>query len=148
MSNLIKRKDANALAASLSVLGWSPTVGTVSINNRVAGYQIGVIVDIGDERIKWEAHKRNPLADFFSIANIAAGMTKNRALKPIGFNWSASGPDSVHLSPEKNETAARFVNRLHELTPPQPDFFGASLAEAKAEALALKAAQKQTSLRM
>lgn len=108
----IERDEADALAEKLKGFGWTPTVATISVNHILLGHQVGVIVEMGDERLQWEAHKSNPIANFFSIANIAAGETKNRALKPAGFNWSSAGPDSVHLSPNKGEGSKKFIDRL------------------------------------
>lgn len=123
MSQLIRsRKDADKLGAAMRVLGWTPSVGIVSYDAEVRGYSIGTVVKIGDERLKWEAHERNPMIDFFSIANIANGASKALAKKPVGFEWAVAGVDAVQLTPSRNETVTNFIERLRALTPPQRSF--------------------------
>lgn len=116
MSKLIKNKtDIDALAAGLRARGWTPCIGQVSYDSMVAGYTIGVIVKIGDERMAWTAHRRNPMIDFFSIANVANGTSKTLARKPVGFNWGMAGVDTIQINPNNDEKVADFVERLSKL---------------------------------
>lgn len=115
-------KNAVTLAAGLKALGWTPTIGQVSRDNEVRGHTIGVLVKIGDERLTWKAHDRNPVIDFFSIANVAAGHTKSLCQQPVGFAWAMAGVDTVQLEPNRNEKIDAFVGRLRALTPPQYAF--------------------------
>lgn len=121
MSNYIKkRKDVEKMADTLRELGWSPSVGTISYDGEVRGYNLGVVVKIGDERLKWTPYERNAAVDFFSFANIASGVSKSLARKPEGFNWSVAGTDQVQLMPNKGEKADAFIERLRNNVPPQP----------------------------
>lgn len=135
MGHTIKHKaDAQAIATGLQSLGWTPTVGTVSLDGQVRGHRVGVIVKIGDERLQWGPHTRNPITDFFSIANIAMAQTKIMDQQPMGFAWSMAGVDQVEIHPDNNERLATFLDRLSAHTPQAQFDFTIPLAKIKASA--------------
>lgn len=119
MSNYIKkRKDVDKMADTLRELGWAPSIGTISHDGEIRGYSLGVVVKIGDERLKWAPYERNAAVDFFSFANIASGVSKSLARKPEGWNWAVAGTDQVQLMPNKGEKPDVFIDRLRNNVPP------------------------------
>lgn len=122
----MKQKDCEDLANALKVLGWSPCMGKVMSFGEVIGHKIGVLVKVGDDRLKWMEPSIKPkqeedqidhigLSNFFASAHVVA---KNRPLdtQPVGFSSTMAGADTVEIAPGANESLRDFLNKIRKIS--------------------------------
>lgn len=121
MKNLIKKAEAaEKIAGELKELGWDTLIGKISEiadernDKSFRGYTVSVLVKIGDPRLNWEQYQRNPVIDFFAMANIASGQAQALGQRPKEFNWALAGVDVLALSPNQDEPYRKFIGRLME----------------------------------
>ena len=126
----MKKKDCETLAQSLRAMGWNPCLGKVMSFDKEEGYKIGVLVEVGDPRLKWVQPKekatesvtaQKELLNFFSMAHHAVG---NRPLhtQPVGFSSHMAGTTMVEVHPGPNESLKMFCEKLRQLSGSQIQF--------------------------
>lgn len=120
----IKQKDCEVLAGTLKALGWAPVTGKVMSFDEEVGYKIGILVKVGDERLKWmEPEKKEVASDtaqcglinFFATAHV---VTKGRSMstQPVGFTSSMAGTDMVEISPGPHESLTEFLSKVRKVS--------------------------------
>ena len=123
MASLIQEKsNAQALTNGLKAMGWSPTLATINTNFEVRGYTIGVLLKVGDPRIKWEEGGQAPVIDFFKMIDMQTGAAPSTQLKPVDFSYAHAGTDTIEIRPKKNERIEKFCDRLRAIAVKHPEY--------------------------
>lgn len=120
----ITKEKCDDLARTLKALGWTPVTGKVMSFQETVGYKIGILVKVGDERLKWmepvkpETESETAqcgLINFFATAHVVA---KGRSMdtQPVGFTSTMAGTDMVEISPGPNESMTEFENKIRKIS--------------------------------
>lgn len=121
---LMSKKDCDKTVKSLEAWGWDAVAGKVMSYDENLGFTVGVLVRVGDERLRWiepvqteenQESAAHALTNFFAQAHM---VTKKPELskQPADFSFTSVGPGLVHLAPGQGESVSKFMQKLSEIS--------------------------------
>lgn len=124
----MKQTECEDLAGKLKMLGWAPVMGKVSSFDETVGYKVGILVKVGDERLKWMEPAQNASSDgvttqsahielinFFATAH-AVAKGRPMSTQPVGFTSTMAGTGMVEIAPGPNESLKEFLSKIQKVS--------------------------------